>query len=65
MVAALRRLHLGFNSLVGGIPAELGQLSALEFLDLQSNHLSGTVPALPALLQQDARHEVPLIRRLR
>jgi Leucine-rich repeat (LRR) protein len=50
---------------VGGIPAELGQLSALEFLDLQSNHLSGTVPALPALLQQDARHEVPLIRRLR
>eukprot|EP01043_Picozoa_sp_COSAG02_P049265 COSAG02_NODE_4929_length_4821_cov_7.778060_4_plen_66_part_00 len=65
MVAALRRLHLGFNSLTGGIPAELGKLDALEFLDLQSNQLSGTVPSLPALLHQDAVHEVPLTRRLR
>ena len=62
---ALRRLHLGFNELTGGIPSQLVQLSALEFLDLQSNKLSGTVPPLPPLLQRDAVHEVPLARRLR
>ena len=65
VLASLRRLHLGFNSLTGEIPVELGQLTSLEFLDLQSNHLSGTVPPLPALLQRDAVHTVPLTRRLR
>ena len=38
-------LNLERNGLNGGIPAELGSLSALRWLILQSNGLSGEIPA--------------------
>ena len=44
-VAALRELHLGGNALTGPIPAELGSLVNLGFLNLSENALTGPVPA--------------------
>ena len=38
-------LTLEDNNLVGEMPAELGNLSALESLNLWSNHLTGEIPA--------------------
>ncbi len=38
-------LDLGFNSLSGSIPAELGDLTNLENLYLSGNDLSGSIPA--------------------
>ena len=51
------RLDLRARGLGGGIPAALGRLTGLQFLQLQHNHLSGPVPAalggLDALLFAD------------
>ena len=38
-------LSLGGNGLTGGIPAELGDLSSLEWLALSENGLTGEIPA--------------------
>jgi Leucine-rich repeat (LRR) protein len=40
----LVRLDLAFNTLNGTIPAELGNLTALELLFLQANGLEGSIP---------------------
>ncbi len=37
-------LNLNFNRLLGAIPTELGELTALTLLDLGRNPLSGTIP---------------------
>ena len=37
-------LRLGDNGLTGSIPAALGSLGALEWLDLDSNELNGSIP---------------------
>ena len=39
------RLSFSNNKLSGALPAELGDLSALESLSLDSNRLSGSIPA--------------------
>ena len=41
----LQTLDLGSNELTGPIPAELGDLSNLEWLYLAGNELTGCVPA--------------------
>ena len=69
MLLRTGRLHLGFNRLEGTIPAGIESMDRLEFLDLQSNRLSGSVPVLPPALQlrpagAAAEHAVPLRRRL-
>ncbi len=38
-------LRLGENGLTGSIPAALGSLGALQWLDLSSNDLSGSIPS--------------------
>ena len=43
-VNAEGRLALSNNKLSGAIPAELGQLSSLEYLRLSNNKLSGAIP---------------------
>lgn len=40
----VRGLHLAENNLTGEIPAEIGKLTALEFLDLSWNQLNGNIP---------------------
>ena len=40
----VRGLHLAENNLTGEIPAEIGKLTALEFLDLSWNQLNGSIP---------------------
>ena len=40
----VRGLHLAENNLTGEIPAEIGNLTALEFLDLSWNQLNGSIP---------------------
>ena len=67
MLLRTGRLHLGFNRLEGAIPVGIESMDRLEFLDLQSNRLSGSVPALPPALRPAgaaAEHAVPLRRRL-
>ena len=67
MLLRTGRLHLGFNRLEGAIPVGIESMDRLEFLDLQSNRLSGSVPALPPALRPAgaaAGHAVPLRRRL-
>ena len=39
------RLNLPSNNLTGTLPAEIGDLTSLEFLDLVNNALSGAIPA--------------------
>ena len=41
----VKELYLENNRLSGRIPAELGSLTELEYLDLQRNQLSGEIPA--------------------
>ena len=41
----VQRLGLSFNGLSGTIPAELGNLTNLQWLNLWNNDLSGTIPA--------------------
>lgn len=41
----VRGLSLGNNGLTGAIPAELGQLTELEWLSLGGNNLTGAIPA--------------------
>ena len=38
-------VNLGFRSLTGTIPVELGRLSELDVLTLTSNHLTGSIPS--------------------
>ena len=38
-------MNLGFRSLTGTIPVELGRLSELDVLTLTSNHLTGSIPS--------------------
>jgi len=38
-------IRLGYNSLIGTIPSELGQLDELEVIFLDINKLSGTIPS--------------------
>lgn len=40
----VKGLHLAENNLTGEIPAEIGKLTALEFLDLSWNQLNGSIP---------------------
>lgn len=40
----VKGLHLAENNLTGEIPAEIGNLTALEFLDLSWNQLNGSIP---------------------
>ena len=48
----LTGLNLHSNNLVGSIPAELGQLSTLEWLYLSDNSLKGAIPAELGQFQQ-------------
>ena len=41
----VQRLDLSFNGLSGSIPAELGNLTNLQWLNLWNNDLSGSIPA--------------------
>lgn len=43
----LEVLDLGNNSLIGTIPAEVGQLTSLKVLKLDGNKLGGTIPTIP------------------
>ncbi len=45
-------LNLGHNDLTGVLPAELGQLSRLQYLFLSSNQLTGPIPVELAQLSQ-------------
>ena len=51
------KLELGWNNLAGPLPSELGQLSALQVLNLHDNKLTGQIPAelgqLEALVELD------------
>lgn len=40
----LRRLHFGFNTVVGGIPTWLGNLNRLQFLNMEFCDLTGSIP---------------------
>ena len=35
---------MSFNSLMGGIPLQIGRLLVLEYLNLSNNNLNGSVP---------------------
>ncbi|CAI5957097.1 unnamed protein product [Closterium sp. NIES-65] len=41
---ALERLNLGYNSLTGPIPKDLGSLNGLTFLSFEANQLEGPIP---------------------
>jgi len=41
---SLKRSDLYNNNLTGTIPAEIGQLSGLDYLHLSNNSLSGSIP---------------------
>ncbi|GJP66106.1 hypothetical protein CLOP_g23025 [Closterium sp. NIES-67] len=41
---ALERLNLGYNTLTGPIPQEIGSLNKLTFLSLEANQLEGSIP---------------------
>ena len=43
-MSKLQALYLNINSLTGSIPAELGKLSEIIYLDLNGNSLTGSIP---------------------
>jgi len=45
------RISLGLNNLIGAIPANLTDLTTLQYLDLIDNQLTGSIPPLPTGLQ--------------
>jgi hypothetical protein len=45
LLTDLKTIDLGWNTLIGSIPrTKLGQLVSLEYLDISSNDLTGTIP---------------------
>ncbi|KAL7176492.1 hypothetical protein ACSBR2_029928 [Camellia fascicularis] len=44
-ISKLEGLTLGYNSLHGNIPDEIGKLSNLKFLNLENNQITGSIPS--------------------
>jgi hypothetical protein len=55
-ITSLSRLNLSYNSLSGGLPAELMSSGSIVVLDVSFNHLNGNLP-----LSASARHLLLLL----